>query len=137
MQVRIRSPVKHDPRPAVAHVIWNPIACGVVRPRDHPMRADGNRRASPIERIRVAVLSRAAKHVYQARGFVGGSRQLFHDARGPFQAHRIGAHWDVADFVLVAGKADPFVCALAEGRQRAVVVQFSDSCVLGDLSRAG
>jgi hypothetical protein len=59
------------------------------------------------------------------------------DVHHPLQPHRIGAHGHIADPVLVTGKADPIVRALAEDDETAVGTHFGDCCIVGDLPRAG
>ena len=137
MQVCVWRSVKHDPSSSVAYVVWNAIACRVVRPSDHPVRPDRDRRAGSVKRICVAMLGSAAKHVYQAGRFVGRSRLLFHNAFSPLQTHRIGAHRNIPNLVLVPRKACPFICTRAERCRRAIVMQFRDSSVLGNLARTG
>lgn len=120
MQMSIISPIKHDPSASIAYRVRrrDAVALGVVhriaRWDDHVMRTDRNSRALVVEGIRGAVLSSAAQHVYQTRGFVGRGRLLGHSALHPLNSHCVRAHWHVADHVLVAGETGPAVGALAE-----------------------
>ena len=49
----------------------------------------------------------------------------------------IGAHGDVADFILVSRKADPIVGALTENDEITIGTHFRDCCILGDFARPG
>ncbi len=59
MQMRVRRAGEHHQRTCVAHDRRQTGRFRVERPDDHPVRADWDGRARPIERIGVTVLRRS------------------------------------------------------------------------------
>jgi hypothetical protein len=93
---------------------------GIVRPNDHPVRTNRDSWTCSIERIGIAVLRSTTQHVDKTRGRIRGLGLLGPDVHYPLQAHRIGAHRNIADLILISGKADPIVGALINMRARAL-----------------
>src|SRR4029077_10379628 len=101
-------------RARVPHGIGQPTTFGIVRPNNHPVRTNRDSWTGSIERVGIAVLRSTTQHVDKTWGRIRGLGLLGPNVHHPLQAHRIGAHRNIADLILISGKADPIIGSLAE-----------------------
>jgi hypothetical protein len=83
---------EHHQRTGIPHHSTFPAAVASKGPDKHPVRANWDRRARPIEGIGITVLIRAADHIDETRRGVRGlwlSRQQIHE---PLHSHGIQRH---------------------------------------------
>jgi hypothetical protein len=84
----------------------------------------------------VAVLRCAAQHVAKPRRCVGRLRLPFKQILEQLHAQGVETHGRIADDILVARHADPFVCALSQDLgHAALLIHLGDGCVLRNHGR--
>jgi hypothetical protein len=134
VQIRVRRSREHHPSPFVANRGGKAVCRSIERPRDHPMRSDGNSGTGFIRRIRVASLRGAAQHVNHSGRCVRRLRLSLHGIHHPSHAHGVHAHRRIADFVFVSRGTNSFVRAFDQNSHGSVGSNLGHRRVFGHLS---